>query len=83
VLTINEQGGVTFDLGGIQLTGPFNGTVLSLTGSYPEDEGTTTITGMRLVLDAQGTVFRGTSSWSWTDDEDDCTGTDTITATKR
>ncbi len=74
---------VTVSQNGSNLTvtapaGTFNGTmnsnVLSWTGSYPEQGGTTTITGMSLIVSLDRTSFSGTVDWTWTDGNYSCVG---------
>lgn len=66
--------------------GTFNGFVdgntLCWSGSYPFDDGTTTITGMTIQSNDAGTTFSGESSWTWTDGVGNCEGTTTANGTK-
>ncbi len=62
-------------------TGALSGNSLNWTGSYPEDGGTTTQTTIA-TLSGGGNSFSGTSSWSWTNGEESCTGSTTFTGTR-
>lgn len=59
--------------------GTFSGTIdgdkAKWTGSYPEDGGTTTITSMTLTVSADDNHFSGSSTWSWSDGRNTCSGT--------
>jgi len=59
-----------------------DGNTLCWTGSYPFNDGTTTITGMSIQGNDAGTAFDGSSSWTWTDGFGNCEGTTTTTGTK-
>lgn len=63
-------------------SGTLDGNVISWTGSYFEDEGTTTITSMSLTVDESGDSFSGTYDWVWTMDSFSCSGTCSISATR-
>ncbi|HEY9051351.1 MAG TPA: fibronectin type III domain-containing protein [Gammaproteobacteria bacterium] len=64
-------------------TGSINGDSISWTGSFAEDGGVTTITSMSLTVSSDGNSLSGTSSWSWTDGDSSCSGTNqTVNATR-
>ena len=63
-------------------TGTIDGDQLEWTGSYPDDGGTTTINSMDLTVSANGSSVSGTTSWSWTDGTESCSGTTTVNGTR-
>jgi hypothetical protein len=71
---------VTFGVG--TFNGTISGSTISWTGSYPDGGGTATINSMTLTLNASGTQFTGTATWSFTEGLDSCSGTSQITGTK-
>ena len=56
-------------------SGAINGDKVSWAGSYPEQGGTTTINSMTLTVAADGNSFSGSSTWSWSDGRESCSGT--------
>jgi len=57
-------------------SGTINGDKVSWGGSYPEQGGgTTTINSMTLTVAADGNSFSGSSTWSWSDGTESCSGT--------
>ena len=65
---------------GGELSGTVNGNQVSLSGSYPDDGGTTT---SNISLTVDGNLFSGTDNWSWTGGGSTCTGTDSLSGTKQ
>lgn len=64
---------------GLTYTGTVAGNVISWTGSYPDNGGTTTITSLNLSVDElTENTFTGTANWSWTDGNTSCSGTTQI-----
>jgi hypothetical protein len=71
---------VTVSASGVLLVGVLSGDILSLSGSYPEDGGTTTVISTSLTFTAN--AFSGQSNWSWADDRFSCVGTSFWTGTR-
>mgnify|MGYP001481666773 CR=1 FL=1 len=63
-------------------SGTLDGNVISWTGSYFEDGGTTTITSMSLIVDESGDSFSGNYNWVWTLDSFSCSGVCSIAASR-
>ncbi|MDT8421627.1 MAG: hypothetical protein RQ754_14465 [Desulfuromonadales bacterium] len=63
-------------------SGTLDGDVISWTGSYFEDGGTTTITSMSLTVDESGDSFSGNYNWVWTLDSFSCSGVCSIAASR-
>ena len=82
-LTVTGQtaSSLTINSNGNSFTGTFNGEVLSWSGSYAEDGGTTT-SSLSATLSNDCDTFTGSSIWSWNDNTFSCSGTTTFTATK-
>jgi hypothetical protein len=79
--TVTQSGtSITVNIGGLTYGGTLSGNSLSWSGSYPEDGGTTT-TSISLTF-ASNSSLSGSSSWSWTDGMESCTGTSTISGSK-
>lgn len=82
-VTVSQSGTV---LTVVTPMGTFNGSIagdiLSWTGSFSEDEGTTTITLMDLTAAADGLSFSGSADWTWTDGSLSCSGSVTIDGSK-
>lgn len=62
-------------------TGTVSGSRVRWSGDYPEDGGTTTIT-VTATIDSSGDALSGTSTWSWTDGTNSCSGTSVFTGTR-
>ncbi len=79
--TITQVGcDVTVTFPGASVHGTVSGNKLSMTGNYPDDSGTITITGSDVALLEDGTV-KGTASWTWNGSSGSCNGTTGITLT--
>ena len=63
-----------------EFSGTVCGNVLSYSGSYPDEGGTTTIS---LTATVSGNSVSGSATWSWTDGYDDCSGTTVFTGAKQ
>lgn len=63
----------------LRFNGSINGNQISWSGSWPEDNGTTTAD---ISATINGNSISGSASWSWTDGTDSCTGTTQITGTR-
>ena len=83
MLTVTGQtaSSLTVSANGNSFTGALNGSVLSWSGSYEEDGGTTT-SSISANLSNDCNTYTGTSNWSWSDDTYSCTGTSSFTASK-
>jgi hypothetical protein len=82
--TITQTGcAISVTVSGATFTGTISGSHLSWSGSYPEDGGTTTITGMNLTLSSDEGTASGTASWTWSGSGTTCAGTTQVTATRR
>ncbi len=57
-------------------SGEICGDSFTVSGSYPEDGGTTTINALSGTFSSNS--VSGTVSWSWSDGADSCSGTDTF-----
>ena len=55
--------------------GTLDGGVVSWSGSYADDGGTTTIHGMELNLNSDASSFQGSSQWNWSNGVQSCSGT--------
>lgn len=64
---------------GLSFSGSVNGKKISWSGSWPEEGGTTTA---KINTTIDGDSISGSSSWSWSDEMDRCTGTTQITGTR-
>jgi len=69
------------DVLGNVLNATISGNQVSVTGSFPDDGGTTTITNLVLTVSNDGKNLSGTSSWTWIDDFGGCQGETSITGT--
>lgn len=79
--SINQTGAsVTASFGGGSFSGNITGNTASLTGSMPDDGGTTSSTINVTIL--SGTSLSGSISWYWTDGYKSCSGTSSITGSK-
>jgi fibronectin type 3 domain-containing protein len=77
--TITQDGiSVTVSYGGVARTGTMNGNVLTWSGSYPEEGGTTTVSSLTITF--SGDSASGSATWSWTDGSSACSGTTAISA---
>lgn len=64
-------------------SGTVNGDQATWSGNYPEDGGITTINSLLMRIAADGNSMSGTSSWTWSDGSETCSGTgETITAVR-
>lgn len=54
---------------------------LDLSGSYPDDGGTLTVTGSDLTITGNS-AMSGTMEWHWTNGEIECTGVDFVVGSK-
>ena len=72
---------VTVSSTGAAYSGTICGNVVTATVNYPEDGGTVT-ENITLTFSADGNSFQGTSSWTWTDGVDSCSGTTVIDGTR-
>lgn len=72
---------VTLTLGGNSFVGNVSGNLLTWSGSYSEDGGTTT-TSVRVTISSDGLSFTGSATWSWTSGSSSCSGTSQLTGTK-
>ncbi len=86
---VPEMYDITVTQNGVSITvatpvGTFSGTVngnsVSWSGSYPENGGTTTITS--LMATVLGDSLSGSTSWSWTDGVDSCSGSNSFTGAR-
>jgi len=78
--TITQSGNaLTAEITGGTLSGTIDGNRIQLSGSFPEDSGTVTVS-VTLALSADGDSMQGSDSWSWTDGSTDCSGSDSISA---
>jgi fibronectin type 3 domain-containing protein len=76
--TVTQNGtSVTVSGGGVSRSGTLNGNVLTWSGSYLEDGGTTTVSSLTLTF--SGDTVTGNATWSWTDGSSSCSGTSAIT----
>jgi alpha-tubulin suppressor-like RCC1 family protein len=66
---------------GRTFTGGICGDTVELTGSYPEDGGTTTLDPVTATVTSDG--LSGTSNWTWSDGSESCSGTTTFIGTKQ
>jgi len=82
--TIVQSGGNLTYAGdnGSSLSGTISGNTVSMSGSFPEDGGTTTVNSLTSTVAADCNQFTGNDSWSWTDGVTSCTGTSTFTGTR-
>lgn len=79
--SINQAGtSITASFGGGTFSGDLASNTISLSGSMPEDGGTTSSTMNISVLSANS--LSGSVSWSWSDGEDSCSGTSSITGSR-
>lgn len=62
------------------LTGTLNGNALSISGSYKDGGGTTTLTGNAIV---SGNNFSGSATWTWRYKYGSCSGSDKISGVKQ
>lgn len=67
---------LTVDVDGYTFSGSIDHDRITWQGSYPEDDGTTTITALSLAV--SGDTISGSSTWHWTDGVDECSGSTTI-----
>lgn len=74
-LTVTDQYGNVF-------TGTVSANKISWTGSYPDEGGTTAITGMDVTVSADSATLNGTASWLWSDSTSSCSGSTAITGAK-
>jgi chitodextrinase len=74
-LTVSDQYGRKF-------VGSVNGNKIQWTGSYQEDGGTTTITSMDISVSSDSSNFSGTTSWTWTDGVDTCSGKTSVSGNR-
>jgi hypothetical protein len=72
---------ITVAAGGSTFYGTINGNTLSWSGSYPDEGGTITLT-VSLTTNNAGDYFSGSSSWTWSDGFDSCSGTTSVTGNK-
>jgi len=81
-MTITPNGNaLTAELPGGTLTGTICGDQVRLSGSFPEDDGTVTVS-VALIVSADGDSMQGSDSWSWTDGSTDCSGSDSLSGTR-
>ena len=73
-VTLMFDDGTTYD-------GTINGNTLTWSGSYPEEGGTTTVSG-EFIVSADERSLQGSDSWTWTDGSTTCSGTDSFTGTR-
>ncbi len=66
---------LTVEIAGNVFAGFVDGSTLCWSGSYPFNDGTTTLTSMEVTANAAGTSFTGSASWTWTDGVGNCEGT--------
>ena len=79
--SINQAGtSITASFGGGTFSGNLAGNTISLSGSMPEDGGTTSSTMSINVLSTNS--LSGSVSWSWSDGGDSCSGTSSITGSR-
>lgn len=78
-----EQTGTAIDVfvEGAEFSGTVDGSEVHWTGSYPEDEGTTTNT-IHVTIEPGGNAFSGGSEWTWTDGATTCEGTSEFEGTR-
>jgi hypothetical protein len=80
-ITITQNGNsVTVATPAGTFSGSVSGNTVSWTGSYPEDNGITTITSLTATV--SGTNLSGSAQWTWTDGNLSCGGSSTFTGTK-
>ena len=72
---------ITVTADGLTFSGTLSGNQLVWSGSYPEDGGTTTA-NVTMTIASDGNSLSGSSTWSWTDGIDSCTGTSTFSGVK-
>jgi glucose dehydrogenase len=70
---------VEVDYSGSIMSGTYCGNVISSSGSYPEEGGTTTIS---VTATVSGNSLSGNAVWSWTDGFQDCSGTSVFTGAR-
>ncbi|MDH3726720.1 MAG: right-handed parallel beta-helix repeat-containing protein [Myxococcales bacterium] len=81
-MTITQNGNaLTAEFPGGPLTGTICGDQVRLSGSFPEDDGTATVS-VALIVSADGDSMQGSDSWSWTDGFTDCSGSDSLSGTR-
>jgi hypothetical protein len=68
---------LTVDIDGDTFYGSIDDDRITWQGSYSDEDGATTITSMSLTV--SGDTISGSSTWQWTDDVDECSGSTTIT----
>lgn len=76
-VTVGSDGG---ELAGAVFSGSICADISDWSGSYEDDGGTTTVTGADIT--ATDTSFTGTTTWTFTDGTNSCTGTTTLTGTR-
>ena len=78
-----EQTGAAIDVfvEGAEFSGTVDGSEVHWTGSYPEDDGTTTNT-IHVTIEPGGNAFSGGSEWTWTDGQTTCEGTSSFEGTR-
>lgn len=80
-LSVSQNGnGITVVSPAGTFNGSLNGNRIEWRGSYPEDGGTTTITGMNVTYTS--TQLSGTTSWTWSDGSTTCVGTTRVVGAK-
>ena len=80
--SVSQSGSsITLTTSGLTFSGTLNGNQLTWSGSYPEDGGTTTV-NMTATIASSEDSLSGSSTWSWSDGVDSCTGTTTFTGVK-
>ena len=79
VYLVQNGNSVTDSTGG---SGSVCGNVVTLSDSYPEDNGTTTETITLTVTSGTPMTFSGTGAWTWTNGTSSCSGSDTYTGSK-
>ena len=79
--SINQAGtSITASFGGGTFSGNLVGNTISLSGSMPEDGGTTSSTMNISVL--SGNSLSGSVSWSWSDGGESCSGASSISGSR-
>ncbi len=63
---------------GSSLFGTISGNTISLSGTYPEDGGTTVVNSLTATITDDCNQFSGSDSWSWTNGVFSCSGTSTF-----
>lgn len=81
-VSISQNGNaLSVDIGGTSFTGTLNGTQATWSGSYDEDDGTTTET-YTVTFANSNTTMTGSSTWTWSDGVQSCSGTSTFSGDK-